>query len=213
MDIPSFLSSKKPSSPADMESLQGQFLVAMPLMGDPRFFESVLYVVEHNSEGAMAIAIHDPLKDVTFGQVMADVARNFPADKTGHNIEVSPAMADKPVLRGGPVQKGRGFVLHASELKLDGLSFPINETTMLSADLEVLSAMARSPSGEKALFVLGYCGWSPGQLEGELAQNAWLTIPFNEELLFQTSFADRYDAALGLLGINRASLSAFGGRA
>ena len=213
MHVPSFLSKNTPDALTEMESLQGQFLVAMPLMGDRRFIESVLYVVEHNREGAMAVAIHDPIKDVKFGDVMADVAHGFPADKTGHEIRVSPQMANQPVLRGGPVQRGRGFVLHASEIKLDGQSFPINRSTMLSADLEVLSAMARSDAAEKTLFVLGYCGWSPGQLEGELAQNAWLTVPFSQNLLFETSFKERYDRALGLLGINRASLSAVGGRA
>lgn len=206
------LSKKKVAGPG-MESLQGQFLVAMPMMADKRFKESVLYVVEHNADGAMAIAVHQTLPDINFGDVLSDIELSATASESDRKIEVSEQMANQPVLRGGPVQTGQGFVLHSSDEQLASEAFKINSEISLSANLDILKTMALEGRPEKSLFALGYCGWSPGQLEGELAQNSWLTAPHNSDLLFETAFADRYDKALDLIGVSRANLSAFSGRA
>ena len=207
------LLSKKGVAGPGMESLQGQFLVAMPMMQDKRFKESVLYVVEHNAEGAMAIAIHETLPGISFGDVLSDIQLSKSEGKKNPKIEVSAHMAEQPVLRGGPVQVGQGFVLHSADCELKQEAFAINSEIALSANLEILKTMALEDRPHQSLFALGYCGWSPGQLEGELSQNSWLTVPHSTDLLFNTNFEKRYDKALDLIGVSRANLSAFSGRA
>ncbi len=189
--------------------LQGQFLVAMPLMGDMRFHESVIYVVEHNANGAMAITINQPLKELHFIDVLSDLGLGTPKQLN----RISDDIARREVLRGGPVETTRGFVLHSPDLYRQETSFMVNSDVCLSANIEVLKAMVFNPKAKNALFALGYCGWSAGQLEAELAQNAWLTVPHSLELMFDIPLSSRYDAALELMGINRASLSAFSGHA
>ncbi len=206
------LSERKVPGPG-MTSLQGQFLVAMPMMMDKRFKESVLFVVEHNSEGAMAIAINHVLPDISFGDVLGDIELSSAPDGINRKIEVSERLANQPVLRGGPVQTGQGFVLHSADFEVVEKAFPINSEISLSANLQVLKTMAIEDRSTKSLFALGYCGWSPGQLEEEIAQNSWLTVPHSSELLFETAFEARYDKALALIGVSRASLSAFSGHA
>ena len=196
-----------------MESLQGQFLVAMPLMQDSRFKESVLYVVEHNDDGAMAIGINEILPNIVFGDVIADIDLHNSGRAANSQIIVSEKIAAQGVLNGGPVQKNRGFVVHSIETPIKGASFRINAQTAISSNLEIIADLVNDDAPQNSLFALGYCGWSPGQLERELAENAWLTVPFSPELLFNTSFEERYDKSLKILGITRATLSAFSGRA
>ncbi len=180
------------------------------MMGDPRFYESVIYVVEHNANGAMAIAINHPLEQLRFIDVLSDLGLGAPEQL----IKLGDDIARQKVLRGGPVETARGFVLHSPDFYQEETSFVINSDICLSASMQVLKAMAFERQGKnKALFALGYCGWSAGQLEAELAQNAWLTVPHSMALIFDIPLKERYEAALDLLGINRASLSAFSGRA
>jgi len=199
--------------PGEMETLQGQFLVAMPLIGDKRFKESVLLVVEHNSEGAMAIAINEQIPQIKFGDVYSDLMDASPLENGKKEVPISSFMAAQPVLKGGPVQSNRGFLLHEGQEQHEGISFPVTPTLSLSASMDTLRNFAGKDNPGNVIFALGYCGWQPRQLENELAQNAWLTVPHNHELLFSTDYGDRYDFALKLLGITRASLSAFGSRA
>jgi putative transcriptional regulator len=190
-------------------SLKGQFLVAMPLMGDERFHESVIFVVDHGPEGAMALIVNQQIEDVRFEDVLADLDLEPPE----RVVEISSKVVKRQVLRGGPVEKSRGFVLHSPDYGSEGGSMRISDDVHLSANLDILRAIAYQNKPKKALFALGYCGWSPGQLESELAQNAWLSVPHSAELLFDTPFESRYEKALGLMGINRASLSAMSGNA
>ncbi len=206
-------SGNKPEGAGLMTSLQGQFLVAMPSMGDARFTRSVLLVVEHNAKGAMAIAIHEVMDNIHFCDVLADISVHSPSGEVARMPPVSEQVENLPVLKGGPVQTGRGFVLHSPDYEFSGATFAINSEISLSANLEILHAIAFENKPERSLFALGYCGWSPGQLENELAQNSWLTVPFDADLLFNTAYEERYEAALGILGIDQASLSAFGGHA
>jgi len=194
-----------------METLQGQFLVAMPMMEDERFVESVLLVVEHNSEGAMAIAINEKLPTIKFGDVFNDIMQKL--KPTQSELKISNHMISQPVLRGGPVQTQRGFLLHYANQQIEGISFPVNSEISLSASIETLQAVATGKRSEKTLFALGYCGWHPGQLENELIENVWLSVPYSTKLLFDVAFENRYDFALEQLGINRANLSAFSGKA
>ncbi len=190
-------------------SLKGDFLVAMPLMDDERFFESVIYVVEHGAEGAMALIINQTLQDLRFEDVLRDLNVNAPDRK----IEISSKIARRHVLRGGPVDRARGFVLHSPDYDSSNAALEVTKDIHLSANVEILQAIAYEEKPEKAIFALGYCGWSPGQLEQELAQNAWLTVPYDDALLFDVPLEARYEKALKILGVNRASLSAYSGNA
>jgi putative transcriptional regulator len=190
-----------------MESLRGQFLVAMPDMGDERFRETVIYLVGHGDEGAMGLVVNQSLDDMRFSDILAELKLGDPEEL----IRLPESVRNRQVLRGGPVQKSRGFVLHSSDYFKVGNSYEVTDQICLTATLDVLKAIAFNHEPADALFVLGYCGWSPGQLEQEIQGNGWLTVPFSRELLFGLPVETRYDAALARLGITRATLSSTAG--
>lgn len=192
-----------------MQSLKGQFLVSMPEMGDERFRDTVIYLVGHGEDGAMGLVVNQRHEDMRF----ADILEELKLGDHDRIIRLPEQVREKAVLKGGPVEKGRGFVLHSPDYFRDGNSYSVSPEICLTATLDVLKAMAFGNAPEKAVFALGYCGWSPGQLEGELKGNGWLTVPFSPPLLFETPIGERYDAALKQLGITRASLSSSFGRA
>ncbi|HVY51288.1 MAG TPA: YqgE/AlgH family protein [Devosia sp.] len=192
-----------------MISLRGQFLVAMPGMGDERFREAVIYIVGHTDEGAMGLVVNHPLEDMRF----IDVLEELGLGEKSEMIQLPSAIRDREVLRGGPVQRGRGFVLHSPDYFREGNSYAVNDEICLTATLDILKAMAFRNSPADAVFALGYCGWAAGQLENEIALNGWLTVPFSRDLLFGTPLSERYDMALSQLGITRASLSGAAGHA
>jgi putative transcriptional regulator len=192
-----------------MISLKGQFLVAMPGMGDERFRETVIYIVGHGDEGAMGLVINQPVEDMRF----ADILEELGIAGSDKSIRLPSTVRDRQVLRGGPVQRGRGFVLHSPDYFREDNSYVVNDDICLTATLDILKAMAFKNQPTDAVFALGYCGWAPGQLENEIALNGWLTVPFSRDLLFGTPLANRYDLALGQLGITRASLSGVAGHA
>lgn len=190
-------------------SLKGQFLISMPGMGDERFAETVIYVVEHNSGGTMGLIINRDLPELNMGDVLADLDLGPNAER----IELATPVMERQVLQGGPVETGRGFVLHSRDYFRQGASVEVNAELALTATLEALKAITFGPGPAHALFALGYCGWGPGQLEAEIAANSWLTAPQSLELLFGTPLADRYEAALALIGASRATLSGEAGSA
>ncbi len=192
-----------------MISLKGQFLVAMPEMGDARFRDSVVYMVGHSDEGAMGLVVNHSVEDMRF----ADILEELKLGSSEEIIRLPQDIREREVLRGGPVQRSRGFVLHSSDYFREDNSYSVSDDICLTATLDVLRAIAFKNAPADALFALGYCGWSPGQLETEITGNGWLTVPFSRELLFGTPVQKRYDAALGVLGITRASLSGVAGRA
>jgi putative transcriptional regulator len=190
-----------------MDSLKGQFLVAMPSMGDERFQDAVVYLVGHGEEGAMGLVVNQSVEDMRF----TDILEELQLGEKEALIELSDSVKNRQVLRGGPVQTSRGFVLHSPDYFRAGNSYVVNDEICLTATLDILKAVAFEESPAESLFALGYCGWSPGQLEQEIQGNGWLTVPFSRELLFGLPIEARYDAALGRLGITRASLSATAG--
>ena len=192
-----------------MNSLKGQFLVAMPGMGDERFRESVIYLVGHGDEGAMGLMINQPLEDTRFGDILDELNLS----KADDLIRLPSPIREREVLNGGPVQKGRGFVLHSPDYFREGNSYAVDDKVCLTATIDILRAMAFKHEPTDSLFALGYCGWAPGQLEGEIAANGWLTVPFSHDLLFGSPVTRRYDMALSQLGITRASLSGLAGHA
>lgn len=185
-----------------MISLEGQFLVAMPDMADERFAQSVILVVGHGSEGAMGLVVNQELDNLRFADILDELDLGDP----DAIIRLPDSIRQRAVMRGGPVEKGRGFVLHSSDYH-GGNTYPVTNDTSLTATLDVLRAMAFGPQPRSALLALGCCGWSAGQLEGEIAGNGWLTVPFDRRLLFETPVEDRYTAALASMNITHATLS------
>lgn len=192
-----------------MESLRGQFLVAMPGMGDDRFHESVIYIVGHGEEGAMGLVVNRPVEDLTFVDILEELGLTAGPEA----INLPSRVKEREVLRGGPVQRGRGFVLHSPDYFREENSYVVNDEICLTATLDILKSMAFLDTPSDAVFALGYCGWASGQLENEIALNGWLTVPYSRDLLFGSALSDRYDLALGQLGITRATLSGAAGHA
>ena len=189
--------------------LDGQLLIAMPAMSDPRFERSVIYMCAHSEQGAMGIIINKTTPMISFGDLLSQL------DITGGDeaIEPSRELADMPVLFGGPVEQGRGFVLHTSDYFTEDSSLPVAENIALTATIDILRAMAKGEGPERAMLALGYSGWAPGQLENEIQHNGWLTCPADEELLFGLDYAERYAAALKKLKIDPGMLSSDAGHA
>ena len=182
-------------------SLVNHFLIAMPNLGDPNFFRTVTLVCEHNSEGAMGVVINRPL-ELTLGDVIGQM-----------DIEATDARAAAmPVHLGGPVQGQRGFVLHEPLGEWQS-TLKIADDLGLSASRDVLEAMARGEGPARALLVLGYAGWGEGQLEQEIADNAWLSTPASREILFHLPAESRWHAAVGHMGIDLTRLSGEAGHA
>jgi putative transcriptional regulator len=181
--------------------LTNQFLIAMPGMTDPNFAQTVTLVCEHNAQGALGIVINRPLP-MTLGDVFAQLG----LDATQSRV------AAEPVLQGGPVQTDRGFVLHSPGPLWDS-TLPVSDRLHLTTSRDILDALARGEGPAAAVIALGYAGWDAGQLETEVAQNAWLTVPVDERLLFETALDERWEAACGLLGVNLLHLSSDAGHA
>ena len=181
--------------------LSGQFLAAMPAMGDPRFEKSVIYICAHSEDGAMGLIINQPLEELNFPDIL---------DQMG--IEPTPACDQITVHCGGPVESARGFVLHSSDYQMDG-TLVVDEAVALSATTEVLKAIAYGTGPKQSLMALGYAGWGAGQLDDEIMNNAWLNIPCDGTLLWSTEDDMKWDQALGTLGIRPAMLVADAGHA
>ena len=175
--------------------LTNHFLIAMPALADPNFFRTVTYICEHNDDGAMGIVINRPL-DIRLGEIFRHV----------HIEGGDAAIADEPVCMGGPVQYERIFILHQPLLQWES-TLPITDTLGLSTSRDILTAIAHREFPGQALVALGYAGWGPGQLEEELAQNAWLNGQADPRILFTTPYEKRWSAAAALLGVNIGNLS------
>lgn len=178
----------------------------MPDMEDERFAESVILVVGHGEDGAMGLVVNHELANLRFVDILDELDLGDP-DAV---IRLPDTIRDRAVMRGGPVEKGRGFVLHSSDYD-SGNTYRVAEDVGLTATLDILKAMAFGPAPRAALFALGCCGWSAGQLEDEIGANGWLTVPFSRELLFETPVEQRYEKALASMHITRATLSSEAG--
>lgn len=180
----------------------------MPDMEDERFAESVILLVGHGSEGAMGLVINQEMSELR----LADILDELDLGDPDAVIRLPDTIRDRAVMRGGPVEKGRGFVLHSPDYHSDN-TYPVTEGISLTATVDVLRAIAFGPAPKSTFFALGCCGWAPGQLEGEISHNGWLTVPYAHKLLFDTPIEERYDAALAQLHITRATLSPDAGHA
>jgi putative transcriptional regulator len=189
--------------------LDGQLLIAMPGMSDPRFDRSVIYLCAHSEQGAMGLIINKAAPMMSFGELFAQL------DIRSEDglIEPPEELMARPVLFGGPVEQGRGFVLHTSDYFTADSSLPVADNIALTATVDILRAMASGKGPQRAMLALGYAGWSPGQLENEIQHNGWLTCQADENLLFGIDVDARYAAALRKLGIDPAMLSSEAGHA
>lgn len=196
-----------------MASLQGQFLISTPGIGDERFTESVIFLVGHNDDGAMGLMINHVLPDISLGDILVDLDLNPAPSPDSPPSDQSDDIRAREVMRGGPVDTERGFVLHSADYFKQGTSFAVSPQICLTASKDILRAISVGDAPENSLLALGYCGWDAGQLENELKGDGWLTLPHSDDLLFRVTRQDCYDKALGALGINRASLSGVTGSA
>ncbi|MHB8886238.1 MAG: YqgE/AlgH family protein [Methylovirgula sp.] len=183
--------------------LDGQLLLAMPGMPDDRFARSVIYMCAHSDEGAMGIIINRAAPSVNFSELLVQLEVIAPDEA----IRLPTKAGAVPVLKGGPVETGRGFVLHTNDFFIDNSTLPIDTVVSLTATVDILRAIASGAGPGQAVLALGYAGWSPGQLEEELQQNGWLTCPADASLIFDTPLESKYDSALRKLGIDPSFLS------
>jgi putative transcriptional regulator len=189
--------------------LDGQMLIAMPAMGDERFARAVIYVCAHSTEGAMGIVVNQPAQNIKFPELLVQL-EVIPA---GERIELPTQAEDVKVLKGGPVETGRGFVLHSSDFFIENSTLPIDEGICLTATLDILKAIARGTGPANAILALGYTGWAPGQLEQEIQENGWLHCAADPELIFGTDTDGKYEKALRKIGIDLGMLSSEAGHA
>jgi len=182
--------------------LEGKLLIAMPGMADERFTQTVIYMCAHSSKGAMGIVINKPIPGLSFAELMKQL-----------QIETTPVVGDLPILYGGPVETGRGFVLHSGDYEGSDSTLPVSEEISLTATLDILRAIAEGRGPRQALFALGYAGWGAGQVETEFQGNGWLHCEADPSLVFATDPNDKWKSALARLGIGPSGLVANTGRA
>mgnify|MGYP001619423844 CR=1 FL=1 len=187
--------------------LDGQFLIAMPGMFDSNFARSVVYICAHSDAGAMGFVINRA-QSITFPDVLLHL------QLIGQNdaIMLPDEARDFPIRTGGPVESGRGFVLHSDDYSSNS-SIPISDEISLTATLDIVRAISHGRGPRRATMMLGYAGWGAGQLEREISNNGWLNCAASEDLIFDTNLDDKYERALALMGVTPAMLSRDAGHA
>jgi putative transcriptional regulator len=189
--------------------LDGQLLIAMPVMGDPRFERSVIYMCAHSSEGAMGIIVNRPAGSIDFPELLVQLD----IIKEDDQIKLPETAESMKVLKGGPVDTGRGFVLHSSDFYIENATLRIDDGICLTATVDILKAIARGSGPKHAILALGYAGWAPGQLENEIQGNGWLHCDADQDLIFGGDVEEKYIRALRKIGIDPGMLSNDAGHA
>src|SRR5262245_24226459 len=181
--------------------LTGQLLVAMPQMRDPRFARSVIYMCAHSADGAMGLVVNRRVGSITFDDLL-------------QQLEIGPNRRndDIRVHFGGPVEQGRGFVLHSSDYLQSG-TMRVDDQVALTATLDILKEMAAGGGPRRSLLALGYAGWGPGQLDAEIQANGWLSVPADEDLVFDDDIENKWERAIGKIGVDFSMLSGDAGHA
>ena len=181
--------------------LSGQLLIAMPQLSDPRFARTVVYLCAHSATGAMGIVINRSLSGLTFSELLEQL-----------EIKPTPGCNAIRVHFGGPVETGRGFVLHSPDYQHETTT-QVNDQVGLTATVDVLKAMSEGGGPRHSFLALGYAGWGPGQLDAEIKENSWLTVPCDDDLLFSPDLDHKWSKAIGKLGFDFTTLSAEAGHA
>ncbi|CTQ60989.1 MAG: YqgE/AlgH family protein [Roseibium album] len=194
----------------ETDSLEGQFLIAMPSMADSRFEHSVIYLCSHSDQGAMGLVVNQVARHLSLEELLIqlDILND---DESA--IRLPDSVRGMNVHKGGPVEVERGFVLHSDDFMLNQSTLTIDNGICLTATLEILRALAQGDGPEQAILALGYAGWAPGQLENEIQANGWLTAPADPEILFDTDFDAKWRRALSSMGIDPAMLYSDAGHA
>lgn len=187
---------------SESSDFTGKLLIAMPGMSDPRFEKSVIFVCAHSDEGAMGLIVNKPAEDLLFADLL-------------EQLSIRPLQMTRDVLVhfGGPVEHGRGFVLHSSDYSSNVSTLEVDDGFGMTATLDILEDIARGAGPLAVVMALGYAGWGPGQLESEIARNGWLTCDATHEIVFATQADVKWEAALRSLGVDALTLSAAAGRA
>jgi putative transcriptional regulator len=187
--------------------LDGQCLIAMPGMRDQRFQRTVVYMCAHSDEGAMGLVINRPAPDLRLPELLIQLGIVDAANP----IRIETTDDAMQVLRGGPVETGRGFVLHSSDYFADASTLPIDDSICLTHTVDILRAIATGDGPRQAVLALGYAGWGAGQLENELQSNGWLHCEADADLLFGADLEAKYQMALSKLGVDPGQLSSTAG--
>jgi len=191
------------TDPGRADFLNGRLLIAMPGISDPRFQHAVILVCIHSAEHAMGVRVNTPLDGTTVGGILGKLG-----------VDGAPRDPHQLVLSGGPVERERGFVLHSDDFEVEGSSMPVAEGLALTATREVLETLTEPHVlPRRALLVLGYAGWGPGQLEAELRDNTWLACPADLDLVFDEDHDAKWARALAKMGVSAGALSSQAGRA
>ncbi len=199
--LPEGLGGPKSASPPGEGFLTGQLLIAMPAMSDPRFSQSVIYLCAHTAEGAMGLVVNRPVVKPSFADLLKQL-----------KVAPHPPARDVRLCAGGPVENARGFVLHTNDWTGEG-SLRVDDELALTASLDVLQAIAGGGGPRECVLALGYAGWGPGQLDREIQQNAWLSGPADEPVLFDGDHDTKWRRALALLHVDPLMLSDASGHA
>lgn len=186
----------------ETSQLDGQLLIAMPGMGDPRFERSVVFLCAHSADGALGLMVNKPTRQLSFQSLLEQL-----------DLDIGEPKRDIRVHFGGPVDNERGFVLHSSDYTAEAATLRVGDRFGMTATLDVLEDIARGNGPTSALLALGYSGWGPGQLEDEILQNGWLTCEADPELIFGSDDDGKWEAALASLGVDPLTLSPTAGRA
>ncbi len=181
--------------------LTGQLIVAMPTMTDPRFARTVIYMCVHNADGAMGLVINKPFESLNFSQLLQQL-----------DLELASSSEDIRVHFGGPVESGRGFVLHSAEYEQSG-TIMVDDGVGLTATVDILRDIAGGAGPRQSLLALGYAGWGAGQLDGEIQQNAWLHVAADEALVFDHDLETKWERSINKIGVDVSLLSGEAGHA
>lgn len=194
--------------------LDGHFLIAMPGMNDERFERTVIFVCAHSADGAMGFILNRP-QPLQFHELLANLDLASPEPRGEEPVasgEVSDSAMDFPIQIGGPVEAGRGFVLHTDDYMGES-TMPVNDDLCLTATVDILRAIKQGRGPKRGIMLLGYAGWAPGQLEEEIAANTWLSCPGRDDIVFDKDHSGKYDRVLASMGIQPAMLSNQAGHA
>ncbi|MCB1506129.1 MAG: YqgE/AlgH family protein [Hyphomicrobiaceae bacterium] len=193
--------------------LEGQLLVAMPRMTDRRFRRSVIYMCAHSEQGAMGLIVNQHAEHIDFADLLDRLGLDQADPGNDDDDNIPHGLLAMPIHNGGPVETGRGFVLHTADYFVDDSTLTIRDGVCLTATLDILRAIAAGNGPKRALLALGYAGWSPGQLENEIHANGWLNCPADLDLIFDEDNESKYSRAMARIGIDPSHLVADAGHA
>ncbi len=191
------------------QNLEGQFLIAMPSIGDDRFSQTVIYMCAHSNEGAMGLVINQQAEDISFDNLLTKLEL-FGQVETS---KITQQAKTNPVHLGGPVATSRGFVLHSDDYFIDDSTLSIRDGICLTSTIDIIQAIADGQGPSQSITAIGYSGWGPGQLEFEVRNNGWLTCPADNKIIFKDNIHQKYNDALSSMGIDPAFLASDHGHA